>query len=90
MSDGNARLWLVWSNDHRAWRCPDSMGYTGIIGEAGCYSLKDAMDICEGANEVRVLAPEAAEALIGGVVERVIADQIKADQRNQFAVTSKR
>ena len=72
-NNGSEHIWLIWSNEHRAWWGPGSMGYVGIIERAGRYSFKTAQEICDGANrylpegntyEVMVLSPEAAVALL--------------------------
>ncbi len=43
-------LYLVWSNEHRAWWRPGHCGYTNRIEAAGRYSRVDALRICNGAN----------------------------------------
>lgn len=42
--------WIVWSNEHRAFWCPDRCGYTGLIEEAGRYTQQEAENICRYAN----------------------------------------
>lgn len=44
-------LWLVWSNQHRAWWRAASAGYTIRIDEAGRYCLKEALSICSGGRD---------------------------------------
>ena len=75
MTDASERIWLIWSNEHRAWWGPGSMGCVGIIEKAGRYSFKDASAICDEANrylpkgnkhEFMVLSPEASAALLAG------------------------
>lgn len=59
-------LWLVYSNEHRAWWGPGHHGYTTDTDRAGRYSHAAAAAICAQANivprdppnEVMVLAPE--------------------------------
>jgi hypothetical protein len=56
-------LYLIWSNEHKAWWKPDHNGYTTNTGEAGRYQEREARFICERANiaevnEVLCLAPE--------------------------------
>ncbi len=51
-------MYIIWSNEHRAWWRPNSRGYTPNISDAGVYSREDAMDIVEGANKYQ----EAREA----------------------------
>lgn len=41
-------LWLVWSNEHKAWWGPRRHGYYVDIAAAGRYSYDDAVDICNG------------------------------------------
>lgn len=61
-------LWLVYSNEHRAWWGPGHHGYTTDTDRAGRYSQAAAAAICAKANivprdppnEVMVLAPERA------------------------------
>jgi hypothetical protein len=58
-------LWLIYSNEHRAWWGPGRHGYTIETERAGRYSFAEAMGICLQANvvprdppnEVMVLAP---------------------------------
>lgn len=38
-------LYLVWSNQHRAWWRPNSAGYTDDVKRAGRYSRAEAMSI---------------------------------------------
>lgn len=42
-------LYLIWSNEHRAWWRPDSFGYSPDIRGAGVYSRNEARDICDKA-----------------------------------------
>ncbi|WP_394662286.1 hypothetical protein [uncultured Sphingomonas sp.] len=37
--------YLVWSNEHRAWRKPEERGYTRIIERAGRYTRAEAFAI---------------------------------------------
>ena len=50
MSDPTLPVWMIWSNEHRAWWKPGRSGYTMDYEEAGRYSLEEAVDICEEAN----------------------------------------
>jgi hypothetical protein len=43
-------MYVIWSNEHRAWWRPNSQGYSKSIEHAGVYSRDDAMGIVEGAN----------------------------------------
>lgn len=42
----NAPLWLVWSNEHRAWWGPNGRNYYWGIESAGRYTLAEAQKIC--------------------------------------------
>jgi len=39
-------VYLIWSNEHRAWWGPDSRGYVRGVKQAGSYSRKEALAIC--------------------------------------------
>lgn len=39
-------MYLIWSNEHRAWWRPASLGYTTNIRGAGRYTREQAMGIC--------------------------------------------
>lgn len=43
-------MYLIWSNEHRAWWRPGRQGYTTSIHEAGSYTRENALEICKGAN----------------------------------------
>ena len=38
--------YVIWSNEHRGWWAPNRCGYTGEIENAGCYSRREALNIC--------------------------------------------
>lgn len=38
----DAKVWLVWSNEHTAWWKPGCLGYTADAEKAGRYTLADA------------------------------------------------
>ena len=42
--------YLIWSNEHNAWWCPNSRGYTQFIELAGIYTIEEATKICNDAN----------------------------------------
>ena len=42
-------MYLIWSNEHRAWWKPHSGGYTTDIRKAGVYSREKMLDICDRA-----------------------------------------
>lgn len=46
MECNDARVWLVWSNEHEAWWGPDLCGYYRDIGSAGRYTLEEARACC--------------------------------------------
>jgi hypothetical protein len=46
MSEG---LYLIWSNEHRAWWGPGERGYVQRLGDAGRYSRDVALEICRRA-----------------------------------------
>lgn len=48
MDDEND-LYLVWSNEHRAWWRSNLLGYSTGFAEAGRYSRQEALDICRQA-----------------------------------------
>lgn len=67
-------LFIVWSNEHRAFWRPHRCGYTTHIEDAGRYSEEEAIAICRGWNyrsgsvtqsgvapEIYMPAPEALE-----------------------------
>ena len=44
-------LYLIWSNEHRAWWRPNSLGYTTYIQAAGRYPRDVAIKICKDARD---------------------------------------
>jgi hypothetical protein len=42
--------YLIWSNEHNGWWCPNHCGYTSNIERAGRYDRKEAITICNSAN----------------------------------------
>jgi hypothetical protein len=67
-----APMWLVWSNEHRAWWGPDRAGYCWDITAAGRYTLEEAQKIAatrlvkrgDGINPPELIQP-APEWLAG-------------------------
>jgi len=53
----NDTMVYIWSNEHDAYWSPNCRGYTTSRESAGVYSLKQAFEICQGAN--RSLVGEA-------------------------------
>ena len=57
------KLWLVWSNEHRAWWGPNNSGYDTDIASAGRYTLEDAQKNCvarsqrKGRNPTELIQP---------------------------------
>jgi len=45
----------IWSGEREAWWRPDAKGYTGDIGEAGVYSLKEGAEIIADADPEKEL-----------------------------------
>jgi hypothetical protein len=43
-------LWLIWSNEHRAWWRANSCGYTQLAVDAGRYTMDEAVKICRAAD----------------------------------------
>jgi hypothetical protein len=43
-------LVYIWSVEHDAYWSPNCRGYTSVRGLAGAYPLKQAIEICQGAN----------------------------------------
>lgn len=51
-------MYLIWSNEHRAWWRPGRQGYTTNIHEAGSYTRENALKICEDANYRHFFSPQ--------------------------------
>lgn len=49
ISERANELFLIWSNQHRAWWGPGRMRYVKRISEAGRYSESEALEICTNA-----------------------------------------
>lgn len=43
-------MYLIWSNEHRAWWAPHERGYTVSLVMAGRYTRIRALEICRQAN----------------------------------------
>lgn len=56
------KLWLIWSNEHKAWWAPDGNGYVRDRANAGLYEFEDALQIVADAN--RGLTHEPNEAMV--------------------------
>jgi hypothetical protein len=41
---------IIWSEEHKGYWKPNSMGYTNTIENAGRYDVDEAIQICAGAN----------------------------------------
>jgi hypothetical protein len=64
-------MYLIWSNEHRAWWRSNRCGYTVSLSHAGRYSREQAIDTCSRArdgwsgdeipSEVPVLETDAME-----------------------------
>jgi hypothetical protein len=64
-------MWVIWSEEHKAWWAPDRCGYTNSLKKAGRYSLAEARAIEKSANidgrvfnEVAILLPDHIDELI--------------------------
>jgi hypothetical protein len=44
------QLYYIWSFEHDAWWAPKENGYIEDWHGAGKYTLKQALEICQGAN----------------------------------------
>ncbi len=74
---------VIWSNEHRAWWRPASMGYTPELEAAGRYTLTDAIKICNGGNiawkqgenphELPIMESVARELVAAGTWPREVA-----------------
>ena len=42
-------LYLIWSNEHRAWWAPEECGYVHRVSQAGRYGRGHALAICQRA-----------------------------------------
>lgn len=47
--DRSPSLYLIWSNEHRAWWGPQRSGYVLTISAAGRYLREEALEICRNA-----------------------------------------
>lgn len=43
-------LYLIWSNEHGAWWRPNMAGYTVKLADAGRYTRREAVGICQMAH----------------------------------------
>lgn len=50
-ASGPGPLYVIWSDEHRAWLKPNRWGYTRQLHEAGRYGPTEAAWICTEANE---------------------------------------
>ncbi len=44
-------MYLIWSNEHKAWWRENSAGYTVHLEDAGRYSRGEAITICQSAHD---------------------------------------
>lgn len=49
MTDPVNEPYLIWSNEHRAWRGPGRQGYVQSMAAAGQYDFAEAVSICSRA-----------------------------------------
>lgn len=86
------KVWLVWSNDARAWWGTSGCGYVSDVWQAGRYSEEEARDLCgrrtwkPGAipPEVMVAAPESDQDKFTVDELRHLADRM----RNRIATAT--
>lgn len=57
-------MWLIWSNEHKAWWCDGERGYTQSREKAGRYTQGMAADIVAGANKFLGDGDEPNETMI--------------------------
>lgn len=50
--------YVIWSNEHKAWRAPARRGYSRLLSGAGRYTREEALAICVGATLTPVLKSE--------------------------------
>lgn len=53
MSANNEDIYLVWSNEHRAWWRPRAQGYTVHLEAAGRFSREEAIKHSRGGDQYR-------------------------------------
>jgi len=57
-------MWLIWSNEHKAWWGPRKNGYTRTRDDAGYYTFEEALQIVREANMHRSPDQEPYEAMV--------------------------
>lgn len=73
-------MYLIWSNEHRAWWKANSLGYTTDIREAGVYGEGTADAVCEGATMDWTSSPNEIPVLVESLPKSardLIADELK-------------
>lgn len=50
--------WVIWSELHGGWWCPNRMGYTPSLKYAGRYSWVEAIGIVKQGNGHEVMVPD--------------------------------
>jgi hypothetical protein len=58
-------MFVIWSNEHRAWWGPGERGYTSDLAKAGRYPFHHAAEICYCAGPGSLSLPCSAD---GGIV----------------------
>lgn len=77
-------LYLIWSNEHKAWWRPDSRGYTIDVAQAGRYERDDAIRIASGSRDGWFVGEVPAEIAISEA--DVLAHKMQpAPKRNSAA-----
>lgn len=46
-------VYVIWSNEHRAWWGPGERGYVERLADAGCYPRSRAVEIAKHAQDGR-------------------------------------
>jgi hypothetical protein len=81
--------YLIWSNEHRGWWRPGSMGYHPGLKRAGRYSREQALEICQNAlmtgahlgmiSEIPVRFADIESMLHGAMAPVAVLDGPKID-----------
>lgn len=78
-------MYLIWSNEHRAWWRGNRHGYTTRTDRAGQFSFEEARTICENANRYdQPLDKRPSTGINEVMVEAPSQDRIKLDLAFDF------
>ena len=61
------QVFLVWSNEHAAYWCPNEEGYTRDANKAGRYDLEKASQICNTASYGSIGTPNETMLPLGSI-----------------------